>query len=148
LTCLSGSGLEHASRPRRASSSGMSSERELQRGVNFSGLRQTEETRSEKKKKTFARWSVPLSYLSRQKDRQTNSIWQISPLSPCGACVRVFVYLRKYLVGRQWVGRPICVCAALAPLRRVKIISLPTAPPSVRPRASAVLRDRGHTQAS
>ena len=31
------------------------------------------------------------------------------------------VYLRKYLVGRQWVGRPICVCAALAPLRRVNI---------------------------
>jgi hypothetical protein len=30
------------------------------------------------------------------------------------------VYLRKYLVGSlQWVGRPICVCAAaLAPLRR------------------------------
>ena len=34
----------------------------------------------------------------------------------------LIVYLRKYLVGRQWVGRPIilCVCRALAPLRRVK----------------------------
>ena len=38
-----------------------------------------------------------------------------------GPVVCVCVYLRKYLVGRQWVGRPICVCAALAhrPLRRV-----------------------------
>jgi hypothetical protein len=25
--------------------------------------------------------------------------------------VFVCVYLRQYLVGRQWVGRPICVCA-------------------------------------
>ena len=40
-------------------------------------------------------------------------------------CLSVFVcvHLRKYLVGRQWAGRPICVCAALAPL---------PAPPLVR----------------
>ena len=27
-----------------------------------------------------------------------------------GGLVFVCVYLRKYLVGRQWVGRPMCVC--------------------------------------
>ena len=33
------------------------------------------------------------------------------PLSPWGLCLCVCTCVRKYLVGRQWVSRPICVAA-------------------------------------
>jgi hypothetical protein len=122
----------------------MSSERELQRGVNFSGLVQRQKRREVKKRRRHSRDGASryLIFRDRKTGRQT-VYGKYLPLAH-GACVRVFVYLRKYLVGRQWVGRPICVGAALAPLRRVKIISLPTAPPSVYLRPLTTCRCPAH----